>query len=163
MKNCVKIHWTYLQQKEILKEPFFIQTRAQLIFLQNSRKRLSHLEWFKAVLQEESAGIMHQWKVQTNNKNWMSLQQVWEVKVQEQTDSHWWSRSWNCAIYWILQQRETKAVSGRIITGTVSGTESERDISDGHKRLTEIRVFAIIKSVTILEQRKSILSLKRLQ
>lgn len=36
-----------------------------------------------------------------------------------------------------LQQRKTKAVFRRNITGAVSGTESERDISDGHKRLTE--------------------------
>lgn len=36
-----------------------------------------------------------------------------------------------------LQQRKTKAVFRRIIIGAVLGTESERDISDGHKRLTE--------------------------
>lgn len=35
------------------------------------------------------------------------------------------------------QQRKTKAVFRRIIIGAVLGTESERDISDGHKRLTE--------------------------
>ena len=36
-----------------------------------------------------------------------------------------------------LQQRKTKAVFRRNITGAVSGTESERNISHGHKRLTE--------------------------
>lgn len=36
-----------------------------------------------------------------------------------------------------LLQRKTKAVFRWIITGAVSGTQSERDISDGHKRLTE--------------------------
>ena len=40
-----------------------------------------------------------------------------------------------------LQQRKTKAVFRRIITGAGSGTESERDISDGHKRLTENTFF----------------------
>lgn len=40
-----------------------------------------------------------------------------------------------------LQQRKTRAVFRRIITGAVSGTESERVISDGHKRLTENTFF----------------------
>ena len=35
------------------------------------------------------------------------------------------------------QQRKTKAVFRWNITGAVSGTESEKDISHGHKRLTE--------------------------
>ena len=42
------------------------------------------------------------------------------------------------------QQRKTKAVFRRIITGAVSGTESERDISDGHKRLTENTFFGYL-------------------
>lgn len=43
-----------------------------------------------------------------------------------------------------LQQRKTKAVFRRIITGAVSGTESERDISDGHKKLTENTFFGCL-------------------
>lgn len=43
-----------------------------------------------------------------------------------------------------LPQRKTKAVFRRIITGAVSGTQSERTISDGHKRLTENTLFWIL-------------------
>ena len=42
------------------------------------------------------------------------------------------------------QQRKTKAVFRRNITGAVSGTQSERTISDGHKRLTENTLFWIL-------------------
>lgn len=43
-----------------------------------------------------------------------------------------------------LQQRKTKAVFRRNITGAVSGTESERDISHGYKRLTENTLFWVL-------------------
>ena len=43
-----------------------------------------------------------------------------------------------------LQQRKTKAVFRWNITGAVSGTESERDISDGHKRLIENTFFGYL-------------------
>ena len=42
------------------------------------------------------------------------------------------------------QQQKTKAVFRRIITGAVSETQSERAISDGHKRLTEITFFGYL-------------------
>lgn len=43
-----------------------------------------------------------------------------------------------------LQQRKTKAVFRRNIIGAVSGTESERNISHGHKRLTENTFFGYL-------------------
>ena len=46
-----------------------------------------------------------------------------------------------------LQQRKTRAVFRRIITGAVSGTQSERTISDGHKRLTENTFWGLIAEV----------------
>lgn len=43
-----------------------------------------------------------------------------------------------------LQQRKTRAVFRRIIIGAVSGTQSKRTISDGHKRLTENTLFWVL-------------------
>ena len=46
-----------------------------------------------------------------------------------------------------LQQRKTRAVFRRIITGAVSGTQSKRTISHGHKRLTENTFWGLIAEV----------------
>ena len=45
------------------------------------------------------------------------------------------------------QQQKTKAVFRRIITGAVSGTQSKRTISHGHKRLTENTFWGLIAEV----------------